>query len=178
MTPFEKAIAFTLDAEGGYVFDPNDPGGETKFGISKRQYPVLDIKTLLLEDAKKIYKRDYWEASKAHLLPEKLAIVHFDTAVNHGVVDGDHYIDTANELLQAILCVKVDGIIGPQTLNQIDRYVKLYGEDYIVKLYLERRARLYLDIVRAKPKMHRYINGWMNRLDKLSTYLGVNFAIH
>ncbi|KWT77357.1 glycosyl hydrolase 108 family protein [Candidatus Magnetominusculus xianensis] len=57
---YTAAVRFVLDAEGGYVNDPDDPGGETKYGISKRAYPSLDIKSLTIEDAKRLYRRDYW----------------------------------------------------------------------------------------------------------------------
>src|ERR1043166_4882428 len=59
---FSKAIGFVLSNEGGYE-PPNtaDPGGETNFGISKRQYPFLDIKKLTREEAIAIYERDYWK---------------------------------------------------------------------------------------------------------------------
>ena len=86
MAWFEKAIEFVLsdDIEGGYVNDPDDPGGETKFGISKRAYPSLDIKTLSKEAAKHLYFKDYWKAGGCVVLLEpKLAIVHFDACVNH-----------------------------------------------------------------------------------------------
>jgi len=56
---FERCIAFVLRHEGGYVNDPRDPGGETKYGISKRAYPGLDIKNLTEEQAKEIYRQDY-----------------------------------------------------------------------------------------------------------------------
>lgn len=65
--------------------DPEDPGGETKYGISKRAYPRLDIKNLTLEDASAIYKRDYWNAAGCDDLDDSLALVVFDTAVNCGV---------------------------------------------------------------------------------------------
>ncbi len=55
MTNFEGALKFTLSWKGGLVNDPNDPGGETKYGISKRAYPELDIANLTLEQAKGIY---------------------------------------------------------------------------------------------------------------------------
>ena len=58
---FAKAIAFTLQREGGHVNDPDDPGGETNFGLSKRAYPYLDIAGLTLDQATHIYRRDYWD---------------------------------------------------------------------------------------------------------------------
>ena len=48
---FEKAFAYIIPNEGDYIFDKNDPGGETKFGITKKSYPALNIRDLTLEDA-------------------------------------------------------------------------------------------------------------------------------
>ena len=63
-TLFSEVIEDTLSHEGGYVFDPDDLGGETNWGISKRQYPDLDIKSLTREDAIDIYYKDYWLKGK------------------------------------------------------------------------------------------------------------------
>lgn len=57
---FDKCVEFVLASEGGYVNDKYDAGGETKFGISKRAYPDLDIINLTIEQAKDIYYKDYW----------------------------------------------------------------------------------------------------------------------
>ena len=81
---FERAIAFVLKWEGGYVNDPKDPGGETKYGISKRAHPTLDIKSLTEAQAKEIYRTDYWQAANCHVLEWPLCLVVFDTAVNMG----------------------------------------------------------------------------------------------
>lgn len=80
-----SAIDRVIGREGGYVNDPADRGGETKFGISKRSYPNLDIKNLTQMDAAAIYKRDYWDAINADQLPENIREMAFDAAVNHGV---------------------------------------------------------------------------------------------
>lgn len=83
---FDRAFEFVIGHEGGYVNDPQDPGGETKFGISKRAYPDLDIKALTLEQAKSIYFRDYWVAAGCGAVAdESMAILMFDCAVNQGV---------------------------------------------------------------------------------------------
>jgi len=81
---FEKAIKFVLKWEGGYSNDPNDSGGETKYGISKKSYPNLDIKNLTIEKAKEIYYRDYWLKANCDKLFSPLNIIVFDTAVNCG----------------------------------------------------------------------------------------------
>jgi len=82
---FERALAFVLAKEGGYVNDPSDPGGETNYGISKRAYPDLDIKALTLEDAKAIYWTDYWSAAGCGMYLDGFGGFIFDTAVNQGV---------------------------------------------------------------------------------------------
>lgn len=82
---FERAVFFVLQQEGGYVNDPNDPGGETNYGISKRSYPKLNIAKLTREKAKRIYQIDYWEKSGASQLSWPLSLTHFDFAVNAGV---------------------------------------------------------------------------------------------
>jgi len=82
---FEKSVAFVLKWEGGYIDDKSDPGGETKYGISKRSYPALDIKNLTMDEAKAIYRKDYWERSGCDGVPWPMCLVVFDTAVNMGL---------------------------------------------------------------------------------------------
>lgn len=82
---FDHAFIFVVGIEGGYTNDPNDPGGETKFGISKRAYPQVDIPNLTLDEAKAIYLRDYWHVCKCDELPADMALLVFDAAVNQGV---------------------------------------------------------------------------------------------
>ena len=88
MTNFQDAIKFTLKWEGGYVNHPTDPGGETRFGISKRSYPDEDIKNLSIARAMEIYKKDYWDANLLDTVVSPLCVVLFDMYVNHrpGVV--------------------------------------------------------------------------------------------
>ena len=64
LTTFDEIIEITLEHEGGYVHDPKDLGGETNFGIAKRFYPDVDIKKSYKEEAKEIYKKDYWDRYK------------------------------------------------------------------------------------------------------------------
>lgn len=85
MTNFDEAFEFTVGHEGGYVNDPVDPGGETKYGISKKSYPMLNIKDLSIEDAKLIYEKDYWMPAGCDRLPYPLNLVVFDNAVHSGV---------------------------------------------------------------------------------------------
>jgi len=81
---FDKFFEIVVGLEGGYVNDPRDPGGETKYGVSKRAYPNVDIKNLTIEGAKAIYKRDYFDKLPI-LLPIDLHLSMFDMAINSGV---------------------------------------------------------------------------------------------
>lgn len=82
---FYKSMVFSMKWEGGYNNDPDDPGGETKWGISKASYPEEDIKNLDPVRAATIYYEDYWLPSEAYRLPFPLCSVVFDTAVLCGV---------------------------------------------------------------------------------------------
>ena len=109
---FEKAFAKLIDHEGGYVNNPRDPGGETKFGISKRAYPALNIADLTLDDAKAIYRRDYWNRAQCDRLHPDVAFQVFDGAVNSGIGNSIRW-------MQEAAGVAVDGIVGPLTLRQV-----------------------------------------------------------
>ena len=95
---FEEAVGIILKHEGAYINHKSDPGGETNFGISKRAYPHLNIKTLTIEDAKKIYKRDYWDKSSCDELPEIIRLLVFDAAVNHGVGKAKIFLEAAKKV--------------------------------------------------------------------------------
>lgn len=94
---FNKALKFVLKWEGGYSNDPRDPGGETKYGISKRSYPNEDIKNMTLERAKEIYYQNYWLKAGCDDLPYPFNIVVFDTAVNMGRSRAIKFIDPYND---------------------------------------------------------------------------------
>lgn len=113
MSYFDRAFAITVAQEGGYSRDPADPGGETKYGISKRAYPDVNIAALTVEDAKAIYRRDYWDRLRCDDLPWPVALATFDFAVNSGV-------GTAAKKLQAACGAPPDGVIGPLTLARVN----------------------------------------------------------
>lgn len=98
MIDFEFCIKIVLEKEGGYVNDPDDKGGETKFGISKRAFPNLDIANLTIEQAKAIYKKHYWDAINAESIKEELRLTAFDMAVNAGISTAKMILKMANNL--------------------------------------------------------------------------------
>jgi lysozyme family protein len=103
---FDEAFAKLLIHEGGTVDNPKDPGGLTRFGISKRSYPHLAIDTLTEWDAKQIYRRDFWDAIHGEDLPKTLRFDLFDGAVNSGPAQ-------ATKWLQRALGVEDDGALAP-----------------------------------------------------------------
>ena len=109
---FDEAFKALIGHEGGYVNDPKDPGGETKFGVSKRAYPGEDIAGLTLERAKALYLRDYWDVIHADELPKHVRFAVFDAAVNSGVRQ-------AIKWLQRAVGVNDDGVIGHKTLSAV-----------------------------------------------------------
>lgn len=148
MSLFQRAVAAVLEREGGYVNDPNDPGGETKYGISKRVYSDLDIRSLSIDDAIVIYKRDYWDRIRGDELPRPVAWCVFDQAVNRGV-------GAAIRTLQVAVGVQPDGVLGPLTLRACQT-ADTYG--LVEKLQTEAvlaYARL--------PTFHIYGRGWVRR---------------
>ena len=150
---FELAVARVLDSEGGYVDHPDDPGGETKYGISKRSYPDLDIRRLSRQQAIDIYRADFWEKCRGDELPGPLGFVVFDGAVNHGV-------SRSIKCLQHAVGGTADGVIGPMTMAATT------GADTgnLITEVLARRAVFYTDLVAKRPQSRVFLNGWMRRL--------------
>lgn len=106
---YDRAFEKVIGHEGGYVNDPRDPGGETKYGISKRAYPNINIRALTLDQAKSIYKRDYWDRCHCDQLPVIVRFHVFDAAVNSGVKQ-------ASIWLQRAVGADADGIVGVRTV--------------------------------------------------------------
>lgn len=152
---WEKAIEFVLDMEGGYTLDPSDPGGETNFGISRKSYPNLDIKNLTVDQAKEIYRRDYWIPCHCDELPTAFAISVFDTAVNQGA-------GKARRLLQIALDVVVDGNIGPKTIAAAHK-----ASPDRVKKFLAERLSEYARLMAANPHLLVYAVNWSFRVVSL-----------
>lgn len=144
---FDEAFTRLIGHEGGYTTGKGDPGGETKFGISKRSYPHVDIKTLTLEEAKAIYLRDFWNPiGQAH---PAIKFQAFDFAVNSG-------IQTAIRKLQTAVGTADDGHWGPKSAIALAR---LEVSDVLL-LYLAER----LDFMRKLSTWPTFSNGWAGRI--------------
>lgn len=150
---FEQAVDIILKHEGGAVNHSQDPGGLTKFGISKRSYPNIDILSLDIEGAKKIYKQDFWDLLQLDLFPPSMRLIVFDCAVNQGP-------GAAIGLLQAALGVKVDGVLGPVTFQKMAEA----NIDKLINGYARLRLNRYID----NPKFSYFGEGWIRRLFDVS----------
>ena len=152
---FDVAIERVLGHEDGYVNDPNDPGGETKWGISKRSYPDLDIKNLTRDDAKAIYRRDFWEPLRAKDFSSALAFQALDFAVNSG-------IGTAIRYLQRAVGVADDGIWGTQSALALQR---MSDSDVVLRFVAER-----LDFMTRLKNWPHAGRGWARRIAQQLRY--------
>lgn len=150
---FDTYINRVLSHEGGYIFHAKDPGGETKWGISKRAYPNLDIKNLTREAAVAIYKRDYWKAVKGDELPDPLAFQVFDAAVNSGV-------GRATKWLQQALGTLPDGIWGPVTDQGLLWMDTPEKQRAIALKYISTRLSFYTDL----STWSTFGRGWTRRM--------------
>ena len=153
MKTFDEIIEKVLEHEGGYVNDPKDLGGETKYGITKRFYPDVDIKNLTIEQATDIYKSDYWDKNKVESLPQNLWHIYFDMCVNMGK-------RTAVKVLQRAAVnkgrdIEVDGGLGPMTIGAL-KGVELDR----VRAF---RVKYYVDLITAKPEQEKFYLGWFRR---------------
>jgi lysozyme family protein len=154
MKSFGDYLKVILKHEGGYVNDPDDPGGETKYGICKKQFPHLDIKNLTVEQASKIYFESYWLPMNLDKIDNELLKLHlFDMGVNAGT-------KSAIKLLQEMLGITQDGVIGNITSNSIKSW-----QGNVVADYINARKGYYLRLVKNKPKLNKFLKGWFNRVN-------------
>lgn len=148
-TNFEPCMAEVKIHEGGYVNHRKDPGGETNWGISKRSYPRLDIKSLTWEDAKRIYRHDFWQKIQGDVLPTGVDYVVLDPAINSGP-------SRAIKFLQAAAKVPADGKLGSQTLNAV-----LNADPVNLILSISKQR---LGFMKGLKTWMTFKNGWSTRV--------------
>ena len=168
--------------EGGYVNDPDDPGGATKYGVTigtmrrlgmdldgDGQVTTRDVKALTQAQAVEIFVRDYFEAPRINELPPVLQASVFDMYVNAG--------GNAVRILQRLLndmgqAVSVDGGIGPQTLEASEAAAAL-APDHLADAYGIARRNYYFRIADETPKLRKFARtkagkkgGWIKRAEE------------
>jgi lysozyme family protein len=156
MANFELAIVKTLVREGGAQFHdvPGDTGGATKFGISQKAYPTLDIRNLTEQQARDIYRKDYWEPVRGDDITSQLVAENiFDTAVNMGV-------RTASKLAQLSAdAAPADGVIGSKSLAAINKM----DEQLFLAAYSLTKIARYASICNKDRSQSKFLLGWINR---------------
>lgn len=161
---FEKALKFVLQWEGGYANHPADKGGETNKGITWTTYhayrkskklPIRSVRLIEYNEVADIYYSMYWLASGCNLLPEFLALCHFDWAVNHGVKG-------AIKTLQQLVGTAADGVIGSNTKSALANALKNQGEKALCASYCLARENSYRRWGVGDQRV--FLQGWLNRL--------------
>ncbi len=173
MSDFNLAINTILSHEGGYTNDPKDTGNwtggriqsgllkGTKFGISAASYPSLDIRSLTMEDAILIYKRDWWDKYKYGIInAQDVSTRVFDMAVNMGAKAAHKIIQNCvNNLVPFVRQLVMDGILGPASFNEIN---SIPSCTLMVAIRLH-QAAYYEAIVARDPSKARFLKGWLIR---------------
>jgi len=155
---FDEAFEYMIKFEGDFVSNSNDPGGDTKFGISRKFYPALDIKNLTISDAKCIYKKDFWLKAKCYcIVHKKIAIKFFDIAVNTGVCNAVKILQRA--VMSSGIIIKEDGRIGMRTLDAVNSC----KEDVLLAALKSEVAGYYRLIIAKNKLLSTFENGWLKR---------------
>lgn len=152
----------------GYVNDPKDSGGETKFGIAKNSNPELDIAKLNWDAAKRVYYKKYWlggDCADIATFAPNLAMLHLDGCVNHGV-------GRAAKMLQEAVGATIDGDIGPNSLLAIKRACGAPGgQKAVCEKLASIRVAFYNGIVSKKPDQVRFLKGWLLRISNCLAFV-------
>ena len=154
MASFDLAIRRTLEWEGGaaYTDDPDDPGGETRWGISARANPDVDVADLTEEQAIDIYRTKYWLDIYDDIVAETIGGKVFDLSVNMG--HRPAHICLQRALRSVGIQIKEDGIFGKITLKAVNKV----SPSCLLAALRSEAAGHYRLIGKKK-----YMRGWLNR---------------
>lgn len=172
MADFTQAFRLTIAHEGGYVNDPDDPGGETYKGVARKihskwdGWPTIDMlkrqagfpgnldKDAELQEAiTDFYRVNFWDRVKGdNITDQKVAESIFDFAVNAGV-------GTSASLAQLVVETKTDGVIGQESIDKINAFDT---EHFLAAFTVAKIAR-YVNIVKKRPTSRKYFYGWVIR---------------
>lgn len=188
MANFNEAYDITMGHEGGYVNDPDDAGGETYKGISRKynpqwkgwsiidsykkiiEYPkMLDKSSELQNEVKNFYKENYWDVNRLdEIKNQNVANEIFDTGVNMGGKRAAKFLQEAlnylnrNQLLYDDLIV--DGSVGSKTFNALNILLKNNEENIILKIMNVLQGMHYLNYMKENLTQEKYARGWFNRV--------------
>ena len=158
----DQMLDDVIRREGGYVHDPVDRGGPTKYGITQRTLRAWrgqsvtadDVRRLTTDEARTIYRRRYVDAPGFTTLPDPLRAQVIDNAVTSGPRQA------VRDLQRAIGSVAVDGVLGPKTRAALRRRGVAVVHARLIQVRAERIAR----IVQRRPDQARFLVGWLRRV--------------
>lgn len=159
-----RALAFWFEAEGGEVNHPDDPGKLTKFGISQRFNPDVDVANLTERGAARILFNRYWcpfGPNEMEPFAPLTAWAFFDFLAN-----ADE--NAASKCLQRIVLAFSDGDVGPKTLKAIREAVKRFNDAEIATRLIRARTKRTVDRVRSGDSDIAFLSGWMDRFVHLA----------
>ncbi len=165
---FAFAVKHTLESEGVFSDHPDDPGGATKFGITEtvaRKHGYTgDMVDLEVEFATHIYRLDYWDALRLDEVQSKFVAAEvFDSGVNMSPLIAAEITQRSCRLLGRHN-LKVDGLLGPKTLDAINSFLPRY-EAHLYHCLNGYQFMRYVELFEADPvKRRAFIKGWMRRL--------------
>lgn len=189
MANFLEAYKITLGHEGGYANDPDDVGGETYKGISRKYNPswagwqVIDnlkaqpgfpqtaYENKALDLAVKgFYKANYWDVNLLdQFSDQQIANEMFDTGVNMGVGRAGRFLQEALNLLnkngQIYADIVEDGKVGNNTLNALMACLTYRGNSYLYKIMNILQGEHYISYMTQSPTQEKYAYGWLDRVD-------------
>lgn len=174
---FITAIRFVLSHEGGYVNDPDDPGGETKYGISKRSFPDVDIKSLTIDDAVSLYYKNYYTPidktfefnNYNYKISTVFSLIMLDSVVQHGIFRSVKFLQYA--LKNYYTTIKADGIAGKNTLHTLDKVIDSVDFGCFAAGLISVRLKFYSQITRLRKSNLKFLPGWVNRVASLCTFI-------
>ena len=144
---------------------PGDPGGLTKYGISQRAHPNVNVRNLNETDAKAIYRVKYWNRLWVDNLPDELRWDVFDHGVNAGQGSAALTLQRAINMCQLVRGrprISEDGQIGPQTTLTATGLPPLR----LLRVFRALRTERYLML--ARGGMEKFIEGWLDRVDGIA----------
>jgi len=156
-----------IEHEGGYVNDPEDPGGETNFGISKRTYPTLDIRALTIDKAAEIYYLEWWRPLLLHLVDDdRVAAKVLDTCINVGKSGGTGIL--RRSLIRRGHKLEAWGLMTPQVVDAINKA----NPEKLLLTFSWLQAEYYIDKVIEAPFKVKYLRGWFRRAQSIYSKKG------